>query len=80
MTSLEGYELHAGLIRLHVLMRMHTPTLPGTHKHERTHRLVSNTYSFSTATMIGELASVLRYAYISCLVVRCHGASFRLIG
>ena len=37
MTSRYGaYALHAGLARLHVRMRMHTPTLSGTHMHART--------------------------------------------
>jgi hypothetical protein len=37
--------------------------------HARAHRPISNTYCFSTATMIRERASMLRYAHIACLVV-----------
>ena len=59
-------------IRLHALMRMQTPTYP----HARTHRPISNAYCFSTATMIRERASLLRYTrtYIACLVKTnfCH--------
>ena len=37
MTSEYGaYALYAGLARLHALMRMHTPTRPGTHMHAHT--------------------------------------------
>jgi hypothetical protein len=37
MTSQYGAcALHAGLARLHVLMRMHTPTRPRIHMHART--------------------------------------------
>ena len=32
-----AYTLRAGLARLHALMRMHTPTRPGTHMHARAH-------------------------------------------
>ena len=35
----------------------------------RTHGPVINTYCFSTATMIRERASVLRYTNVACLVV-----------
>ena len=59
MTSQYGaYALRGGLARLYARMRMHT----------RTHRPISNTYCFSTATMIRERASLLRYTYIVCLV------------
>jgi hypothetical protein len=38
MTSQYGaYALHARLPGLTARMRMHTPTRPGTHMHERTH-------------------------------------------
>jgi hypothetical protein len=38
MTSqYDAYALRAGLARLNRLMRMHTPTRPGTHMHARTH-------------------------------------------
>jgi hypothetical protein len=37
MTSQYGaYALHAGVARLHALMRMHTPRRPGTYMHART--------------------------------------------
>jgi hypothetical protein len=75
MTSQYGtYALHAGLVRLHACMRMHAPTRSCTHiqsrkhAHACTHRSISNTYCFSTATMIRETASMLRFTYIACLV------------
>ena len=69
MTSQYGaYALHAGLVRLHALMRMHTLTCPGTHMHAHPHTNKYVTYCFSTATMISEPASLLRYAYIACVV------------
>ena len=38
MTSQYGaHTLHAGLARLHALMRMHTPTRPRTRMHALTH-------------------------------------------
>ena len=55
MTSQYGaYALHAGLARLHALIRMLTPTRPCTNMHARTQRSISNTYGFSTATMTRE--------------------------
>jgi hypothetical protein len=39
-----------------------------THSQACTHRPICNTYCFSTATMFRERASMLRYAYIVCLV------------
>jgi hypothetical protein len=39
-----------------------------THGSARTHRPICNTYCFSTATMIRERASVLRYTYIVCII------------
>ena len=57
MTSQYGaYAFRAGLARPHAR----------THAHTR--RPISNTYCFSTATMIRESASMLRYTYIVCLV------------
>ena len=54
MTSQYGeYALHAGLARLHALIRMHTPTCTSTHMHARIHTQI-NTYWFSKATMIRE--------------------------
>ena len=67
MTSQSAaYALHPGLARLHSLTRMHTPTR--THAHSCTHRLISNTYCFSTATMIRESATMLPYTYIASRV------------
>jgi hypothetical protein len=37
--------------------------------HGRTHRPISNTYCFSTATMTRERASLLRYTYIPPLYI-----------
>jgi hypothetical protein len=45
-------------------IHLHACTRP----HARTHRLISNTYLFSTPTMIRERASMLRYTCIACLV------------
>ena len=40
-----------------------------THTHTQTHTLtICNIFCFSTATMVYELASILRYTYIACLV------------
>ena len=64
--------LHAGLARLHELMRMHTPTRPRTHMHARTrthaHRSINNTYLFPTTTINRERAALLLYTYIGPLV------------
>ena len=69
MTSQYGaYALHAGLARLHAFIHMHTPTHPVTHIHARTHKSISNTHSVSTATIMRERASMLRYTYIAPLV------------
>jgi hypothetical protein len=60
ITSQHGaYAVPAGLARLHARMRMHTLTRPGTHRHARTHRQISNTYRFSTATMMSKRAWML---------------------
>jgi hypothetical protein len=74
MTSQYGaYVLRAGLARLQARMRMHTPTLPGTHMHARatmhTHRLIFNTYYFPQQKLCRELASTLRYTWIARLVL-----------
>ena len=70
MTSQYGaYAFRAGLARLCARMRMHTPTSPGTHMHARTHTPINNTYCFSTATIIRESTSLLRYTYIVFLVI-----------
>jgi hypothetical protein len=47
--------------------------LEPTSMHARTHIPITNTYCFSTAKMIRERASVLRYRYIACLVYKCLG-------
>ena len=39
--------------------------------HTHTHAQMCNIYCFSTATMIRDFASVLRYTYIVCLVESC---------
>ena len=45
MTSQHGaHALHAGLARLQALMRMHTPTRPGTHMHARKHTQTNMQY------------------------------------
>ena len=69
MTSQYGvYALHAGLARLYAHAHAHAPGYP--HAHTRTHTHTSKqSFCFSTATMISEHASVLRYAYIAPLVV-----------
>ena len=74
LTSQYGaYAFHAGLPWLHARTRMHTPKRPVTHMHARTytrtHRPISNTYGFYTATMIRESVSELRYTYIVPLVM-----------
>jgi hypothetical protein len=73
MTSQYGaYALHTGLPKLHARMRMHTFTRTGTQMHSRTrartHKPISNTFCFSTATTISERASVLSYTYIAPIV------------
>ena len=40
-----------------------------THTYACTHRPISNTYSFSTATVIRQRALMLRYTYIACLII-----------
>ena len=69
MTSQYGaYALLAGLRRLYALMSMQRPRARApTYTHARTHRPISNTYCFSTATMILEGASILRYSTLSVL-------------
>ena len=53
MTSQYGsYALHVRLAWLHALMCMHTPTRSNTHIHARTHRPLSNTYCFTTPTVV----------------------------
>ena len=71
MTSHYGaYALRAGLARLqctYAHAHAHAPGYPHerTNAHAYTHRPVSNTYHFSTATIIRERASVLRSTYIA---------------
>jgi hypothetical protein len=73
ITSQYGaYALHAGLVRLYVRMRIHTPTRPGTQcAHARTHtdqyvRLIA----FPQQQWFRVRASIIRYTYIACLVLR----------
>ena len=44
--------------------RRYTPTSPGNHTHPRAHTQICNAYCFSTATIIRERASMLRYTHI----------------
>jgi hypothetical protein len=84
MTSQYGaYTLHAVLQRLHALIRMHTPTRPGTHIHAGTqahaYQLIMRT-AFPQQQWFRERASVLRYTYIVCLVpivISCKNAFWR---
>jgi hypothetical protein len=63
MTSQYGaYALHAGLARLHALVRIHAP--------------LCNNYCFSTAIINRELASMLRYTYIAALVIKYHRPTY----
>jgi Pyruvate/2-oxoacid:ferredoxin oxidoreductase delta subunit len=43
--------------------------VPYTRTHARAHTQICNIYCFSTATIIRERASKLRYTYIVCLVL-----------
>ena len=71
MTSQCGaYALHAGLARLHALIRMHTPTRLRTHMHAHAHRPISNTYCFCTVTMIAKA--------LQCYVMRTLPVLFKL--
>ena len=66
MTSQYGaYALHAEKARLHSRTLMHLRS--GARARARTHRPISNIYCFSTATIIHERASMLRYTYIASL-------------
>ena len=65
----EAYALHAGYARLHARSaytrpRARAPTL----KHAHAQAEICNSYCFSSATMIRERASMLRYTYLVCLV------------
>jgi hypothetical protein len=70
MTSQYGaYALRAGLARLRARMRVHTPTLPCTHMHERTQKQAHTDQrriliAFPEQHWLRERASVLRYTYI----------------
>ena len=71
MTSQYGADaLNAGQARLHARSRAHAHAHAPNHPRARahTHRQICNTFCFSTATMIRELASMLRLMYIACLV------------
>jgi hypothetical protein len=54
--------------RAHAQAHAYAPGHPHVYTRAYTHRHVSNTYCLSTARMIRERASVLRYTYIVCLV------------
>jgi FtsH-binding integral membrane protein len=62
---------------------MHTPTRPVIHTYARTHAHAykdkCNIYCFSTAAMIRERASVLRYTYIACLVLYLQALTIRIL-
>jgi hypothetical protein len=74
MTSQYGaYALRAGLARLYGRMRMHTPTRSGTHMHARTDKHANTGQYvifivFPRQQWFRESASLLRYAYIACIV------------
>ena len=53
----------------------HAPRYPHERTHACTHRPVSNTYCFSTATVSRERALVLRHTCIVCLVNFSEGSS-----
>ena len=74
MTSQYGaYALNAGSARPYELMRMHTPTRPGTHmhahmrKHAHTDQYVT-IIAFPQQRWFRERSSMLRYTYIACIV------------
>ena len=54
--------------RAHPHARMHARARAHTH----THTEICNIYCFSTATIIHERASILRYAYVVCLLYYCN--------
>jgi hypothetical protein len=74
MTSQYGaHALRAGLGRLHARMGTHTPTSPVTHMHARAGKYAhTDQYviliAFPQQQWFRERASMLRYAYIACLV------------
>ena len=77
MTSqYSAYAFDAGLERLHALnahAHAHAPSYPHArmHTHICTQRPTSNTYCFSTATVIRQRASLFRYTCIACRVLSC---------
>jgi hypothetical protein len=86
MTSQYGaYALRAGLARLYVRMRMHTPTHSGTHMHTRTRKhAYTGQYviliAFPQQQWFRERALMLRYTYIACLVLYLFSPFFVLHG
>jgi hypothetical protein len=62
MLDKQGYIQVRACARPHARKRARAPSLA------RTHRPISKTSCFSSATMIRERASVLRHTYIACLV------------
>jgi hypothetical protein len=70
------YALRTGLARLHARMCMYTSTRPGAHmhthartrKHAHTDQYVIF-IAFPRQQLFRERASMLRYAFIACLVV-----------
>ena len=86
-TSQHGaYALHAGLARLHALIRVHTLTRPCTNMHARTHWSMSNIYCFSTAIMVSRTRpSVTLYVHCILFTVKltmvnalAHSANFSI--
>jgi hypothetical protein len=67
MSQYGAYALHAGWAELDARTGMHTPTRSGSRACK--HAQMCNIYCFSTATVIREHASMLRYTYIFCLVI-----------
>jgi hypothetical protein len=75
-TSQQGaYALRAGITRPCARMRMYKPTRSGTHKHARTRKhahtgqyVIHVPIAFPQQQWFRERTSVLRYAYIACLV------------
>jgi hypothetical protein len=55
--------------RIRVSCSISKATCTYVHTHTHIHRPICNTYCFPTVTMIRERASVLRYTYITCLVI-----------
>ena len=66
-TLCEIMSKHVVVVQAHA----HAHALEHKHAHAHTHTRICNIYRFSTATIIRERASILRYTYIVCLVSFC---------